>query len=117
MCGIVLSFEIKVLRNSHIYNVVKQRKSIMIDNFLNEQLICLDLKSSSKAEVFAELVDLLVKNGNVSDKEQFLADVNAREAVSNTGFEEGVAFPHAKSSAVATPGVAVGISRTLSSFL
>lgn len=34
MCGIVLSFEIKALRNSHIYNVVKQRKSIMIDNFL-----------------------------------------------------------------------------------
>lgn len=55
---------------------------------------------------------MLVKNGNVSNKEQFLADVNAREAVSNTGFEEGVAFPHAKSTAVATPGVAVGISRS-----
>ena len=83
----------------------------MIDNFLNEQLICLDLKSTSKADVFVELIDLLVKNGNVTNKEQFLADVNAREAVSNTGFEEGVAFPHAKSAAVITPAVAVGISR------
>ena len=83
----------------------------MIDNFLNEQLICLDLKSTSKANVFVELIDLLVKNGNVTNKEQFLADVNAREAVSNTGFEEGVAFPHAKSAAVVTPAVAVGISR------
>ena len=83
----------------------------MIETFINEQLICLNLQSSNKDDVFAELVDLLVKNGNVNNREQFIADVKAREAVSNTGFEEGVAFPHAKSSAVTSPGVAIGISR------
>lgn len=85
---------------------------IMIDTFLNQQLICLDLKSTNKHDVFVELIDMLVKNGNISDKEQFLLDVESREKVSNTGFEDGVAFPHAKSHAVSSPGVAVGISRT-----
>ena len=58
------------------------------------------------------MIDLLVKMVTLPIKSNFFADVNAREAVSNTGFEEGVAFPHAKSSAVVTPGVAVGISRS-----
>ena len=83
----------------------------MIETFINERLICLDLQATTKEAVFAELVDILVKNGNVSNREQFLADVTAREVVSNTGFEDGVAFPHAKSDAVINPGVAIGISR------
>ncbi|WP_108651733.1 PTS fructose transporter subunit IIABC [Dongshaea marina] len=84
----------------------------MITSLINEQLICLDLKATTKEQVFSELADLLSKQGKIGDKEQFLNDIRAREELGNTGFEEGIALPHAKSKAVTTPAVAIGISRS-----
>ncbi|MBC7002209.1 PTS sugar transporter subunit IIA [Photobacterium sp. BZF1] len=84
----------------------------MITNLINEQLICLNLKATTKEEVFVEMIDILHAQGRVSDKQQFLADIHAREELGNTGFEEGVALPHAKSAAVCEPAVAIGISRS-----
>ncbi|WP_019614733.1 PTS fructose transporter subunit IIABC [Psychromonas ossibalaenae] len=83
----------------------------MINTLINESLICLNLKASSKEQVFEELADMLVKNGKVDQREQFIADVKAREELGNTGFDEGVALPHAKSAAVSSPAVAIGVSR------
>ena len=82
----------------------------MINTLINESLICLNLKASSKELVFEELADMLVKNGKVNNREQFIADVKAREELGNTGFDEGIALPHAKSAAVISPAVAIGIS-------
>ena len=84
----------------------------MITNLINEQLICLNLKATTKEEVFVEMIDILHAQGRVSDKQQFLADIHAREELGNTGFEDGVALPHAKSAAVSEPAVAIGISRS-----
>ncbi|KLV09613.1 PTS fructose transporter subunit IIC [Photobacterium aquae] len=84
----------------------------MITNLINEKLICLNLKATSKEEVFVEMIELLHQQGRVSDKQQFLADIHAREELGNTGFEDGVALPHAKSAAVAEPAVAIGVSRS-----
>ncbi|MGF1735909.1 PTS fructose transporter subunit IIABC [Photobacterium satsumensis] len=84
----------------------------MITNLINEQLICLNLKATTKEEVFVEMIDILHKQGRVSDKQQFLADIHAREELGNTGFEDGVALPHAKSAAVSEPAVAIGVSRS-----
>ncbi|MGR5143203.1 PTS fructose transporter subunit IIABC [Photobacterium sp. DNB23_23_1] len=84
----------------------------MITNLINEQLICLNLKATTKEEVFVEMIDILHKQGRVSDKQQFLVDIHAREELGNTGFEDGVALPHAKSSAVSEPAVAIGVSRS-----
>lgn len=84
----------------------------MINSVISENLICLDLQSKTKEAVFDELAELLVKNGNVNDKNIFLSDVQKRESVCNTCIDDGVAIPHAKSSAVIKPGVAVGISRS-----
>lgn len=83
----------------------------MITTLINEQLIALDLKATRKEEVFSEMARLLVSQGKVSDEQQFIKDLWAREALGNTGFEEGVALPHAKSAAVSNPAVAIGISR------
>jgi len=83
----------------------------MITSLINEQLICLNLAATSKKEVFAEMARLLVREGKVSNEQQFVADLWAREEMGNTGFEEGVALPHTKSAAVSNPAVAVGISR------
>ncbi|WP_394149652.1 fructose-specific PTS transporter subunit EIIC [Vibrio maritimus] len=84
----------------------------MITDLINEKLICLDLKATSKDEVFAEMAELLAEQGRISDKSQFLADIYAREEIGNTGFEDGVALPHAKSKAVSEPAVAIGVSKT-----
>ncbi|GAL06132.1 PTS system fructose-specific IIA /IIB / IIC component [Photobacterium aphoticum] len=84
----------------------------MITNLINENLICLNLQATTKEDVFIELIDVLHAQGRVSDKQQFLADIHAREELGNTGFEDGVALPHAKSAAVCEPAVAIGISRS-----
>ncbi|MFM5145043.1 fructose-specific PTS transporter subunit EIIC [Aeromonas rivipollensis] len=84
----------------------------MITTLINEQLIALDLKATRKKEVFSEMTRLLAAQGKVSDEQQFIKDLWAREELDNTGFEEGVALPHAKSAAVSTPAVAIGISRS-----
>lgn len=83
----------------------------MISDLINEDLICLNLNAKSKEDVFVEMIERLYEQGRVSDKEHFLADIYAREALGNTGFEDGIALPHAKSAAVIKPGVAIGISR------
>ncbi|MCG9582948.1 fructose-specific PTS transporter subunit EIIC [Vibrio tubiashii] len=84
----------------------------MITKLINENLIALDLKAQSKEEVFHELIEVLYSQGRITDKQQFLADIKAREELGNTGFEEGVALPHAKSAAVIEPAVVIGVHRT-----
>ncbi|USD42161.1 PTS sugar transporter subunit IIA [Vibrio sp. SCSIO 43135] len=83
----------------------------MITKLINEQLIKLDLQANTKEEVFKELIDVLESQGRICDKHQFLADIKAREELGNTGFEEGVALPHAKSAAVVEPAVVIGVHK------
>ncbi|AEB49199.1 PTS fructose transporter subunit IIABC [Aeromonas veronii] len=83
----------------------------MITTLINEHLINLDLKATRKEEVFTEMARLLASQGKVSDEQAFIKDLWAREELGNTGFEDGVALPHAKSAAVCNPAVAIGISR------
>ncbi|MFG0886552.1 fructose-specific PTS transporter subunit EIIC [Vibrio sp. CJQ_6] len=83
----------------------------MITELINERLIRLNLSAQDKDGVLSELVDVLDQEGRLHDKQQFLADIYAREELGNTGFEDGVAIPHAKSRAVKAPAVVIGISR------
>ncbi|EPF2507983.1 PTS fructose transporter subunit IIABC [Vibrio fluvialis] len=83
----------------------------MITELINERLIRLNLIAQDKDGVLSELVDVLDQEGRLHDKQQFLADIYAREELGNTGFEDGVAIPHAKSCAVKAPAVVIGISR------
>ncbi|WP_158146302.1 PTS fructose transporter subunit IIABC [Vibrio fluvialis] len=84
----------------------------MITKLINEDLIKLDLQATSKEEVFNELVSILYTQGRISDQTQFLADIKERETLGNTGFEDGVAIPHAKSAAVLAPAVVIGVSQS-----
>jgi PTS system fructose-specific IIC component len=85
----------------------------MITELINERLIRLNLSAQDKDGVLSELVDVLDQEGRLHDKQQFLADIYAREELGNTGFEDGVAIPHAKSRAVKAPAVVIGISRNV----
>jgi len=82
-----------------------------IESVITQGLICLDLHATSKEGVINELATLLDNEQCLTKKQDFLDDVWQREYIANTGFEEGVAIPHAKSKAVCKPAVAVGISK------
>lgn len=70
------------------------------------------LKGTSQDEIMDELVEVLAASGSISDSVQFKKDILAREEISSTGLEEGIAIPHAKSATVSKAAVAVGISST-----
>lgn len=84
----------------------------MLTTLTNHRLICLELAATSKEELFDEMVGLFADDGALIDRQQFLQDVWTREHQYCTGFEQGVALPHAKSVAVGRPAIAIGISRS-----
>ncbi|ASA57693.1 PTS sugar transporter subunit IIA [Vibrio gazogenes] len=79
-----------------------------ISTVLKAKHIKLNMLARTKEEAIEELTDLLVQDGSVSDKAQFLRDVWFREEQSSTGFENHVAIPHGKSSAVTHTTLAIG---------
>lgn len=81
-----------------------------ITSLLTKDTVLLDLAASSKEAALSELVGKLDEAGKLSDREAFMNDILAREAQSTTGIGDGIAIPHAKSSAVHEPAIAFGRS-------
>ena len=73
--------------------------------------VTLQVKGKTKDEVIEEMASLLEKDGVLADKENFKKAIYDREALSTTGMGMGIAIPHAKTSAVKIPRVAVGVSK------
>lgn len=71
-----------------------------IVDFLNEKCIEINLKARTKKEVLEELVELLVKAGEIEDKEEMVKVLLERERLGSTGIGEGIAIPHGKTKAV-----------------
>ncbi|EPH5257037.1 PTS sugar transporter subunit IIA [Vibrio cholerae] len=80
----------------------------MITELTNVHLIKGNLQANSKNEVFAELAQMLLENNRISNKEDFLNDIEIRERLSVTSMD-GIAYPHSKSKAVTKPAIAVGV--------
>lgn len=79
-----------------------------ISNVLNAHNIKLNMMAKTKEEAIEELTDLLVLDGAVINKNDFLKDVWLREEQGSTGFENHIAIPHGKSSGVAHTALAIG---------
>lgn len=79
-----------------------------ISNVLNVKSIKLNMMAKSKEEAIEELTVLLVQDGAVINKDDFLKDVWLREEQGSTGFENHIAIPHGKSSGVARTALAMG---------
>ncbi len=71
-----------------------------IIDFLSEQCININLKGRNKREILEELVDLLVKAGEIEDKEEMVKVLLEREKLGSTGIGEGVGIPHGKTKTV-----------------
>jgi PTS system fructose-specific IIA component len=70
----------------------------------------LDGHAADKDAAIRHLVQLGHDAGRITDVEQMLADVRAREAQMPTGLEGGIGIPHARSSAVRVPTLVFGRS-------
>ncbi|WP_037289565.1 PTS fructose transporter subunit IIABC [Saccharibacillus sacchari] len=81
-----------------------------ITDLMIEPVMILDLRSITKEAVIDELIASLNKSGRINDAVAFKQAILAREAQSSTGIGEGIAMPHAKTSAVNQPTIVFGKS-------
>ncbi|MGX3154489.1 PTS sugar transporter subunit IIA [Klebsiella pneumoniae] len=79
-----------------------------ISTVLNVKNIKLNMTARTKEEVIEELTDLLIQDGAVTNKADFIRDVWLREELGSTGFENHIAIPHGKSSGVSRTALAIG---------
>lgn len=77
-----------------------------ITDLLKKESVLLEGHVTDKKDALHTLVGLMAKQGNVADVETYEACVLKREEEGSTGVGEGVAIPHAKTSAVTRPGLA-----------
>lgn len=82
-----------------------------ITDLLTTESIDLNFKVNSKSEAINHLVDLMYSTGNISDKEVYKSAILAREDLSTTGIGEGIAIPHAKTSAVKKATLVAAVSK------
>ena len=85
-----------------------------INDFLSSKAVSADLKSTTKADVIAELVDLLINAGSIDKKhrKKVLEILIAREALGSTAIGQGIAIPHGKYDCIKKLVGCLGISKS-----
>jgi mannitol/fructose-specific phosphotransferase system IIA component (Ntr-type) len=81
-------------------------------DFVSTQSICAELNSQDKPTVISELVDCLVKAGeiNENDRDDIVKAIMKREDLGSTGIGRGIAVPHTKHASVSKLVGTVGVS-------
>ncbi|MDX5627272.1 MULTISPECIES: PTS sugar transporter subunit IIA [unclassified Brenneria] len=82
--------------------------NISINDVLQQECIVLDSQAKTKEQIIDELTEVLYASGALANKEVFLRDVYLREEMGSTGFENHIAIPHGKSTAVLKTRIAIG---------
>ncbi len=77
-----------------------------ITDLMSKEAIKIHGHASSKMDAIDQMVSLMNKQGNVSDKEVYKEAVIERENLSTTGMVDGIAIPHARTSAITKAGIA-----------
>ena len=81
---------------------------MQLTDILTQRRIKVPLQATTKRDAIAELVDVLVASGDISDRDKALAAVLEREHTRTTGIGNGLAIPHGKVTAVNDLVMAVG---------
>lgn len=81
-----------------------------IKDMFSKERVCLQLGAKNKLEAIDELIDRLVKDGKINDKETFRKAVLKREEEFSTGIGMGIAIPHGKSDSVNEAAIVFGKS-------
>lgn len=79
-----------------------------MNKIINVNVIDLQLKKNNKDAVIEYMADLINQDGRLTDKEEYIKAVKARETTFTTGIGFGIAIPHGKSDGVKVPTVSFG---------
>jgi PTS system fructose-specific IIA component/PTS system nitrogen regulatory IIA component len=79
-------------------------------DMFSKERVSFNLKASTKDEVLEELIQILINDGKIIDKDEFKKAVLKREEEFSTGIGMGIAIPHGKSSAVREASIVFGRS-------
>ena len=83
-------------------------KPMKVSEILNPRCVRVPLVGSDKTEAITELVDVLHEAGCLSQRDQVLKAVLAREETRSTGIGHGLAVPHGKSTGCSALTMAIG---------
>jgi mannitol/fructose-specific phosphotransferase system IIA component (Ntr-type) len=83
---------------------------MQISELLHQNHIKADLESKDKESAIAEVLELLVASGDVTDRDGAYHALLEREAKGTTGIGAGVAVPHAKHASITHLCLALGLS-------
>jgi len=88
-------------------------QGISLKHYITPRLIEPNLKGSTKEQIIAELIELLVRSGLLRKKDapDAIKAVLEREESMSTGMQYGIAIPHGKTDVVDDLVCAVGIKR------
>ena len=70
--------------------------AVLLHELFSVPRIKCHLEAEDKAEVFEELVDLLVTQYPTDSRDEILEAIRRREEKMSTGIKKGIAIPHAK---------------------
>jgi len=85
---------------------------LRLHEIIVQKAILTELSGRTKQEALAELIEALKNAGRLTQPELTLQELLARERKGSTGIGQGVAIPHACTTAVHQPMIAFGKSRT-----
>lgn len=74
-----------------------------VSKLISQETILLNTKASNMDEIIQEMTNKLLELNLISNSEKFVEEIKNREALSTTGFGNGIAIPHAKSEVVLKP--------------
>jgi len=82
-------------------------------DFLNPKAISINLQAIDKKGIIKELLDLLIKTGDMDskDKDAILDVIMEREALGSTGIGLGIGIPHGKTDCVKNLVASFGVSQ------
>lgn len=81
-----------------------------IASILQENLINLNIQSKEKLDAIKELVELVAKAKEITDKDEFLKTIIERESLETTGIGDGIAIPHGRTDTIKELVIAFGRS-------
>jgi len=87
--------------------------NMKLSDILHPDAVTIDLVSTDKNDLLAELVELLVASKGIkkTDKSMILNKLKERETIGSTGIGKGVGIPHAKCAFLKKMVAAFGISK------
>ena len=78
--------------------------------FVTSDRIIIGLKKGDRKSVLEQLIHPIEDDGTITDTDRFLDDLIKREDELTTVMENGVAFPHARSTAVRRLFLVIGVA-------